>query len=234
VQALESFFLGNLVTVFFVYGLSFLVMFGMILWWRRETARFEMMEGFLLLANFGLWHGLTEWADMLRLIVTSPPAFVQTLAVVKLTLLAVSFVYLFLFGLHIVTAAKPEIRLGMAAYGSPLVAAVYGVILYFTLQDLRLGEGVVRITLALPGAGMAGLGLIRLSRTLLKLGLSGPSRDALVAAAGFFCYAVFAGLLFRTDGQPVLLLGIPVQMYRAACAILISVFVVRILAFFRR
>ena len=233
-QALESFFLGNLVAVFFVYGLSFVAMFAMIMWWRREAASFEMTKGFLLLANFGLWHGLTEWTDMLRLVVTTPAAVVQVLAVAKLTLLAVSFQYLFLFGHHTVTAAKPEARLVMVAYGSPLVVVAYGLVLYFALQDLSLGERVVRIALGLPGAGIAGLGFVRLSRTLRKLGLARPSRDALVVAAGFCIYAVLAGLVYRTDGAPVLLFGIPVQIFRAACAILISVFVVRILSFFRR
>ncbi len=231
---IQSFFLSNLVVVFFIYGLSFLFMFAVIMRQSQATVRFELVEGFLLLAGFGLLHGLTEWTDMIRLVVTSPPTLVQVLAVVKLVLMTASFQFLFLFGLHTLTAAHGEDRLRWLVYLSPLLVAFYSLMLYLALQDLRLGEWIARATLGLVGAGLASFAFFKLSNTLRRLCLAQAARDALWVALGFALYAVFAGLAYQPTGQPVILLGIPVQIYRAACAVVISVYVVRILSFFRR
>lgn len=233
-DTLQSFFLSNLTVVFFIYGLSFLCMFAVIMRQSRATVRFELVEGFLLLAGFGLLHGLTEWTDMVRLVVTTPPVLVQALAVVKLTLLAASFQFLFLFGLHVLTSAHAEDRLRWTVYLSPLLVAVYSLMLYLSLEDIRLGELLVRLTLGFVGAGLASFAFFKLAGTLRKLCLTQAASDARWVALGFGFYAIFAGLLYQPSGQPIILLGIPVQIFRAACAVLISIFVVRILSFFRR
>jgi len=153
---------------------------------------------------------------------------------VKLALLATSFQYLFLFGHHTFTAASAEARMRFAVLASPGIAAVYAAILYFTLVDLGLGEQVIRLTLGVSGAALTSLAFLRLTRKLGALGLEKSALDCLVVAIAFGCYAICSGLLHDPSGQPVLVLSLPIQVYRAACAIIIAVFVARFLYFFRR
>jgi multidrug transporter EmrE-like cation transporter len=119
-------------------------------------------------------------------------------------------------------------------YLSPLLVAAYAAILFASLADLRLGEALGRYTLGLVGAGLAAIAFFKLAVTLRRLSLARAASDAQWVGLGFAFYAVFAGILYSPMEQPIVLLGIPVQIYRAACAVLISVFVVRILSFFRK
>ncbi len=109
-ETTQSFFLRNLVPVFFVYGLSFLIMFAAIVTRGRESARFGLMRSFTFLAGFGLLHGLTEWTDMVRLLVMSPEPLVVGLAVLKLGLLVGSFQSLLYFAFEVLTSARSEER----------------------------------------------------------------------------------------------------------------------------
>ena len=231
---LEAFFLANLVPVFFVYGLSFLIMFAVIMLYGGRVAKVGLAEGFLLLGGFGLLHGLTEWTDMVRLMVTSPPDVVRGLAVLKLAFLAASFQFLLMFGFNALTAARADARPKMLIVMSPVLVAVYAVILYLTLADLGVGERAIRLTLGLGGAGLASVAFLRLAGSLSSVGLRRPAMDALVVGICFAVYAILSGVLHDPSGRPVLLVGVPVQIFRATSAVLISAFVARLLYLFQR
>ncbi|MEW6233004.1 MAG: hypothetical protein AB1566_11925 [Chloroflexota bacterium] len=233
-ETIQSFFLRNLVPVFFVYGLSFLIMFAAIVTWGRESARFGLMRSFTFLAGFGLLHGLTEWTDMVRLLVMSPKPLVVGLAVLKLGLLVGSFQSLLYFAFEVLTSARSEERRRWQVYISPLLVIAYAAIIYYALKDIGLGELAARYALGFTGAGLACLAFANLSHKFSLIGLEQPRRHALFVAFAFGVYAIFAGLMFVPSGQPVLVLGVPVQIFRAACAILIAFFVARLLIFFRR
>jgi hypothetical protein len=234
VETLQGFLLSHLAGVFFIYGASFFLMSAVIFRRTPPAARSELTDGFLLLAAFGVLHGLTEWTDVVRLLAQATPAVTAAIAVLKLTLLAASFQFLLLFGFHVATASRAEARLRWAIYVAPVLVAVYAYILYMSLQDLQAGEEAVRHSLGFLGALTASYAFLRLAGTLRGLSLGDAGNDALWVAGGFALYAVLAGLATPSTQQPLMIVGLPVQIWRAACAVVISVFVARILRFFRR
>jgi len=100
-----------------------------------------------------------------------------------------------------------------------------------------------RYLLYLPGSVLAGFGLVSEARSLEKGDFRSVARDARFAAATFLLNAVVAGLVVppgqRFPELPInydlfqAVFGIPVQILRAASAVAIAYFVLRVLRVFR-
>ncbi|MGE5617827.1 MAG: sensor histidine kinase [Sphingomonadaceae bacterium] len=100
-----------------------------------------------------------------------------------------------------------------------------------------------RFLLYLPGSALAGLGLLSEAHRLRKRDFPQIARDARFAAATFLLNALVAGIVLPPSQPPAgspasyagfeAFFGIPAQLLRAASALLIAFFVLRVLRVFR-
>ncbi len=229
---------NDMALIFFVYGAAFLFLGISIL--RQPKIRDGCrMAGFVwLLALFGLLHGSNEWLDFLRVIRGPDPALDGLRALV----LPLSFLPLLEFGRRLM-------RPWLGPLGSPWMlllpfGAVVGVALASGLS-LEHTQTASRYFLALPGALLTGIGLVRYSREDETWIDSGRVRLALAASgAAFVCYALLAGLVVAPLDAPLArslntqwfqeTAGLPVQFFRALCAIVAGLGFWKVLSAFER
>src|SRR5208337_2451651 len=98
--AMEN-FEHHLDVVFFVYGLSFVVMGGAVLVQLRKDSKYPLAGILWLLAAFGITHGISEFMDMWRIIKGKIPA----LELISPFCLIISFIFLFEFGRRLLRIA---------------------------------------------------------------------------------------------------------------------------------
>jgi len=234
--------LPPIVVIFFIYGLAFFTMglaiafdsSGRIIDSRRRRAM-------LLLAAFGLVHGLHEWLEMFVKIVETEGRF-QVSPGVELTcmvMLTFSFGLLNLFGfnmLHICT------RRPLARCGGPLaLLAVFvvgaGLIAVRLAPDwdtlLHAVDAWGRYSLGVTGGVLAGTGLLAQARNFRQRGLPDIASGLLITGSALIVY----GLVGQTAPAPSVLFpstvyntvtferlfGFPVQVLRAAAAVVSTV-----------
>lgn len=171
----EGFFAGQWDFIEFSYGIAFVLLACMVPALIRSEGR---RLPWLWLGVFGLTHALGEWADLLA--VTFPQS--APLQVVRLSLLAGSFLCLLEFG-----------RTGATSSGGGRKLWVYAVLLPLASAGAFAGqagmETSIRYGLALPGGLWAAWALLRFSRD------AGPARRPFAtAAAAMALYALTCGL----------------------------------------
>jgi PAS domain S-box-containing protein len=235
--------------VFLVYGGSFLALGLVAAVQRAHASQLYLSRILWLLAAFGVSHGLLEWCDLWRVVHGDSAGLVMT----RTFLLPGSLVLLLEFGRRLVLASGPDgdrrpfprqlLRPGLYA---PLLL---GVLAGTWVSPKPLGALAVwsRYLLGLPGATLAGVGFILYFRTCLHPGIPATevARIRLASCvAGYACiaYGFLAGLVVPPmDWAPASLLNqdsflavthLPVQMLRAACALLMAVAVTPLLAVF--
>ena len=211
---MTGFLIAEMDYVLFIYGFAFIVLAGTCATMRREQPR---RLPWLWLGLFGLSHGFYEWMDLLALAFGDGPTF----GALRAGLLAISLLCLLEFG-------RQGLRLGQGpSVGRwvhiPLVACAFAGGLA-GLPGLNAG---IRYFLALPGAGWSALALFRASSTK-----GGPEAALRFGAAALCGYAVVAGMVppqasfvpasaLHIDSF-LALTGVPVQVVRAAMAVIIS------------
>ncbi len=213
--------------ILFLYGVSFLLMAYLIARGARRAASVPLVSSFSLLALFGLTHGITEMLDwitlVVRLVVT--PSVAAWVFLSRLFLVA-SFVILLQFGVQLLVSCRGGRRalrfLPAAALGVFLV-----VVFVLRLADIERIGLLGRYCFGFSGAAVSSAALFTLSRTIAPLGNRRLARMLTVAGAGFACYAVFGGLIVKP------IAGVPVQLFRSACAITIALSVAASLDIFQ-
>ena len=226
----------DIVLIFFVYGLAF---FSMGIALSLETVRSpRLAERRVLrpLAIFGLLHGMHEWIEiLLQQGVWLGVPFPEQINLLRYSLLLISFIPLVYFGLLMLL--EPEygkvipvvILLGMLVIYAALVITLYRV-----RPDLGLGpaDTLARYVLAVPGGILAGLGLRSRAQQVEQEGRGNLARRFRWAALGFAMYGLTQIFVGPIDMFPANMInsavfvgiaGFPVQLIRAAMAILITV-----------
>jgi signal transduction histidine kinase len=241
----------NWIILYFVYGLVFFVT-GLVtgLQWRRQS-NLELARPLPWLAAFGIAHGLNEWGYIfvpLQALYLPDPA-VRLMVITHLLLLAVSFFFLFQFGMELILPLVPAQRWLRAL---PLIVLlVWGFVIFLRgmlAQDslsvlVAIGEAWSRYFLCFPGALLASIGLYHQARQVRRLDL--PRIDTYLngAAAAFLVYALVGGLIVPTSPVfPANLLNyslldrtiqIPAPVFRSLCGLAMAFFVVRSLEVFQ-
>ncbi|MEI6413419.1 MAG: ATP-binding protein [Pseudomonadota bacterium] len=229
-------FQANLDLVFFVYGLAFFAL-GLIITFRiNRHSHFELMRLLWWLAGFGFVHGGLEWIDLWRIVHGNSPV----LALIRPGMLVLSFLFLFEFGRRLIRAAGVETPMTRAILLYLfLMIGLLGATIFPERSALEL-EIAVRYLLGFPGATLSALGLILYHRHKMEPIIDGNEEypgylksACEVAAAGFLAYGLLAGLIVpRAAGFPAHWLnhetflaatGIPVQLARAGCAVIITI-----------
>lgn len=217
---LTKLFTENLDLVFFVYGLSFVVMGTAILVQPRRETAFRLTEIIWLLAVFGLVHGLNEWLDMWAIIRGSHS---DALASIRLICLTVSYFFLFEFGRKFILLSRKK-----------FLDKRITVLLCFSVLALFLSlkcEPSIwpRYILGFPGGLLSAVGFLlyyRDNKAILRP--FNIRRYFVMAAISMFVYCIAGGIVTpKSDFFPasvinndlfLYLFGIPVQVVRAVCA----------------
>jgi signal transduction histidine kinase len=226
----------DIVLIFFIYGLAFFSMGVALALESLRTPRLAERRVLRPLAIFGLLHGMHEWIEILLMqgawLGVPFPEFIDWL---RFALLVISFIPLVYFGLLMLL--DPEkgswqpvaILLGMLAiYVIALVAV------NLRRPDLQFlpADTLARYFLAVPGGILAGLGLYKRSRQVEADGRTTIARRFRWAALGFILYGITQVFVGPIDLFPANLingavfvdvLGFPVQLVRAAMAILVTI-----------
>lgn len=244
---ISAFFVRNIVAVYFLYGLAFFAL-GLALWLAsRRPSAFRFARAIRPLAAFGLLHGLHEWMEMFQKIAALGGGYVPGLGVeiVRTLLLAISFLYLLLFGMILLPAAAPARR----ELAPPLITLTGLWLAAVALSALILrppaaeivaqADVLARYSLGIPAALLGAWALMRQQRTFREHDMPQFGRDLVWAATALLLYGVFGHFFVRQTAlfpsmfvNSTLFLqwfGIPVQLFRAALAGGMAFFVMRAL-----
>ncbi len=226
---ISDFFSKNLDVVFMIYGLGFVAMGIAILTQPRRESVFKLADVIWILAGFGLTHGLNEWLDMFSLIAINKYLHgAYVLGLIRLAVLSVSYVFLFEFGRRLISFRLK--RLSDKWVITAFLCFVVMALMIFIKQERSVWP---RYFLGFPGGVFAALGFIWYyydNETILK-----PIRVRLyfiTAAVSLCVYGILGGVVVpKTDFFPASIIntdsffklfGIPVQVFRAICSIVLA------------
>ncbi|HEX8962935.1 MAG TPA: PAS domain-containing protein [Rhodocyclaceae bacterium] len=231
--------------IFLFYGLAFLAL-GFVIVVRYEPGSSLNLAGLLwLLAAFGFVHGLVEWTDLWRVVHGDTPF----LAALRPFALLASFVLLFEFGrLLVLRCLSARAKQGRGAWllGPWIYLPLAGLFLAAVAESAHLLAAVAvwsRYLFGFVGAWLAGAGCYLYRRKRIdgdEDASAAVSRAWYLASAAFFAYGIFGGLVVTSHDFPSVVseeafrvaAALPVQLFRAACAILIVVAFGRIMGMF--
>lgn len=242
--------IDNLTIIFFFYGLSFFTMGVSILQEVGRSSDGRLRRALRFLAVFGILHGLHEWMEMFLQMGVIPSLDVQPQSWLnlRLILLAVSFVCLGVFGVLLPFVNEGYRRLALLIPLTLVGIWAFGVLTLEGVFSVDNGywaavEVWTRYILAVPSSLLACWGLVFQQREFRRRGMASFGRDSLWAAIAFGWY----GLVGQTfvSSSPLWpsnvvnsdlfleLFGFPVQILRAAAALVSAIFVIRFLHAFQ-
>jgi signal transduction histidine kinase len=241
----------NWIILYFVYGQVFFVT-GLVtgLQWRRQSD-LELAHPLPWLAAFGVAHGLNEWGYIFVPLqaLYLDDTVVRVMVIAHLLLLAVSFFFLFQFGIELILPLFPRLLWLRILPAAALLLWGVAVFLRGTLaQDslnvlVAIGDGWSRYLLALPGALLSSIGLFYQARQMRNLDLPRIADYLRGAALAFLAYALVGGLIVPTSPIfPASLVNytlldqtiqIPAPVFRSLCGLAMAFFIVRSLDVFR-
>ena len=226
----------DIVLIFFVYGLAFFSMGIALSLESMRTPRLAERRVLRPLAIFGLLHGTHEWIEILLLQgVWLGVPFPEQINWLRYALLVISFIPLIYFGLLMLV--EP-----VRGFGFPVTILIGMLFLYAILllsitrlrPDLLLrpADTLARYFLAVPGGILAGLGLRKRAQQVEKEGRTDIAQRFRWAALGFALYGVtqvFVGPINMFPANVINsavfvgIFGFPIQLVRAAMALLVTV-----------
>ncbi len=230
-----------MILVWFVYGLAFFILGVTILVYPKRGSRFALARYIWMIGAFGIVHGLNEWLDMFIAIGGPlPPGF---MAQARMATLSVSFFFLLQFG---VTILSRHAGMRYPLRRVPLLLTAGWLVILLACEPHRrllLGDIWARYLLCAPGTFLTAWGLFSQIPDFKTMRLYSVTRNLVLAGATFLIYGVFAGLCVKKAGffpASVLnyetfnaLTGVPVQVFRAFCAIVAAWSIIRMLDIFR-
>ncbi len=252
---LAQFFADNIIVVYFCYGLAFFIM-GLVIWLEsNRTSEFRIASAFILLAAFGIIHGMHEWYEMFQLLKTSGVTTIPNwllLDELRIAHLVVSFLLLIVFGVRLLFSTHRkdggETKLAWIAAGIFLALWVISALvtkwLYQPEQDefMTAIDVLSRYIIGIPGALLAAWAIVLQQRSFQSRSRIGFGRDLQWAAWALILYGVI-GQAFPPESFifPANILnsrwffetfGIPIQFFRAVEAALMAIFFIRALRAF--
>ncbi len=230
----HNLFYRNLDIVYFIYGISYIIMGISVLLQPKKMSAFAIANILWLLAAFGITHGLNECLDMWALIKGRHP----TLDVIRWFILIISYVALFEFGRRLFRLKIPDSSSMRKRLSRPLrwwlLPIIVSVILMagFMSSDFwNVGTIFSRYLLGLPGGLLIGFSFHSYyyaeEETLKPLKVK---KYFFVAGMAFLVYGILGGAVVpKADFFPARVINtdsflstvaIPVQVFRAACAVI--------------
>ena len=235
--------------IFFFYGLAFFSMGLAILIEMGRASDLRLRHALRMLSFFGLVHGGHEWLEMFEGLGMLPgqltePLFWRSL---RIAALAISFLALGGFGASLLARTERARQWNLGP--SLALALIWGTGLLLMRNRFTETGGIwdvadvwTRYSLAVPGALLATAGLISLRGRFRQTGMAQFGRDSLAAALAFAGYGVIGQIFTRPSPLPpstfinselfLETFGFPIQLLRAATAVLVAVSVIRFMRSF--
>lgn len=240
---------AQLAFVYFVYGLAFFSMGLAVALEGGRAADVRLRYALRPLIVFGVVHGAHEWFEMFQGLHLLPAQLAAgpIWEALRLMLLAFSFLALATFGATLLASEAHFRRLSLLV---PLLQVTLWGLGLLVLRGRYAAENGLwevahvwtRYVLAIPAALIACIGLVAQQRAFRQAGLVRFGRDSLWAAVAFAWYGLVGQTFVQASPLPpssvinqdlfLRLFGFPVQMLRAAAAIVAAFFVIRFLRAF--
>ena len=233
--------------IYFLYGLAFFSMGLLVMVEGGRSSDARLRRALRPLAAFGLVHAANEWIELYVLAAPIGQTIPGWLSGLRLAMLAFSFVSLAGFGSYLLATSPAVSRLILVVplgletvwvFGLFILRGKYPAPLIWDIADVW-----TRYSLAIPAALLAAIGLVVQQRVFRQAGLISFGRDALWAAVAFGWYGLVGQFFVQMTNLPPSnvinltlfenLFGFPVQLFRAAMAMLASFFVIRFLRAFQ-
>ncbi|MDD5459750.1 MAG: ATP-binding protein [Phycisphaerae bacterium] len=228
-----------MILVWFIYGLAFFILgFGIFIYPKKGSV-FRLANHIWMIAAFGILHGINEWLDMF--ITIGEPFDAEVLKFLRMLTLCTSFLFLVLFGSKIIAETNNQYRL-IRIIPTALFAA-WALVFILSGERFLAGDIAARYLLCVPGTILTALALSTQISELRTTRLRGVTRCLQIAVVAFLFYGFAAGLVVKkSEFFPANYLnydlimstfGIPVQMFRTLCAIVLAFSIIYILNVFR-
>lgn len=247
---LSEFFEINHQIILFIYGLVFFVLGFAIILQTRQSSRLELARSLRWLAAFGITHGFFEWGDLFIPIQAgylSQPTM-NFLYSAHLLLLAISFTFLFEFGL---TVLRPHKRTRWFHGLSPALLTGWLIVSFMILPATMTNENLIHNTanalsryfIGFPGGLLAAYGLrTHTLQRIRPLNVPQIVRTFRVAGVSLGIYAVLGGLIpppvhffpgnLVNTATFTAMIGIPPWIFRSVIATVIAFTIIRALEVF--
>lgn len=216
-----------MVVLFLAYAFTFFIM-SWIVWTQTEqTARIGLTAHMVNFVAFALIHGASDLVDAYLRIPGVNVSPTGPAAAVRLSLLALSFVFLLLFGVVSLVESPAALRairlMGMIA-GAGTAAALVALFAEGAASgSVADAERAIRLYVALPGGLLSAYALWRTGDRCGRLGMDQCRQGSFIAAAALVAYAVFAGAIATGYPQVLRLFGLPIQVYRMSAGVVLTV-----------
>jgi hypothetical protein len=216
-----------MIYIYFFYGLSFFTLGISIIFYPKKGSEFRIAKTLVFMALFGISHGIQEWAEMFSLM--HNPAESIALKIICLVILPLSYYFLATFGIKSILRDDASL---LAIQAIPVSLFVLWFILTASAgQHSLMGNIWARYLLAMPASVLTGCALLKQSAAFSQM-KPYISRNFSIAAVIFFLYGILSGLVVP-DARffPASVLnyafvagatGVPVQVFRMICAIIIT------------
>jgi hypothetical protein len=164
-----TFFMRNIVYVYFFYGLAFFAMGLVVFLESGRATEFRFARALGPLAWFGFVHGSHEWFEMFQIVAAHESGHTAGVLeeVIRVVMLALSFLLLLSFGTRLLPDAERRPRasfwqvLLLAALWSAGVGVIYSRFRPPLMDLLVAADVLARYSLAIPGALLAAWALLR-------------------------------------------------------------------------
>jgi len=253
VSELTAFLQANIIPIYFVYGLSHFTIGVVVALEATRNSQLRLARALPFLAAFELSHGINEWLEMLSMISQQIPTVArepQWAEIVKLGWLALSFFFLFLFGVRLLGQLVPEHKWWLRWL--PLVAVLIyavGVLQMRLFQppssfdlSVDLGDLWTGYCIGLPAAAFTCAALLAQRRAFLQENMPQFGSDLVGATLALAWYAVLDQAVgpktlyfpssFINKGAFLGVTGIPVELARIAAIIVFAFFIIRTMRVF--
>lgn len=230
-----------MIYIFFIYGLSFFSFGLALLLYPKEVQGVKFVKHIWSIGAFGIIHGINEWIDMFKSI---DHTYEHLFGIAGFIILPLSFLFLLYFAL--VTIAE-ENESFASSYIIPIIIVfvLLFLIVSFQYDDVLLAGNVwARYLLGVPGIFMSAYVLF-MQRDKASIYMFASARNyLLVFCLTLVAYGVLSGII--VPKAPIYLatvvnqtvfqesFGIPVQFFRAMCALLAAYTVIASLKILRR
>ena len=203
--------------IFFIYGASFLVMSYVVFHGIKKATAITLINTFYALGLFGFTHAITELIDWVRFIFKiEGSGEIEILKYISQIFLIISFVILLQFGVNLLTY-RNEKKGSFRLIPGILFVVYIVVLLIIKTNDISKAALIARYSFGFSGALLSGIALYNLANSIKAVGNSRLIKGLFVTAIGFVFYAVFGGLIIKP------IAGLPIQLFRAACAFTIAI-----------
>lgn len=237
----------DIITVYFLYGLSFFSMGLAVLLEVDRSSELDFARVLRYLAGFGLVHGIHEWLEMFLLIYPQSQALsiYRWVGTGRVVLLAISFLFLISFGARLVVGPK-RTRLAWQMLGTIASIWTVGLVWLFLTEppdvSIVAADVYTRYSLAIPGAALTAWGLFLQRQKFLLAGMKGVGRDVIIAALAFGLYGGIGQLFvspsivfpsnFLNSESFLAWFGFRIQLFRSAAACVSAISIIRSLRAF--